>query len=162
MHPARPARAIALNKRLNLHIINDNGIETRIETRMTRKCLLRLGVVLSARDLLVFADPDKCSWHSSCTSVALSSPGSHSVSPLVTSGSEKCRLSPVLFPSLHPGCTAVHSCVWSKLKSKYRHEEFVKQRCRQTLVMAKDVLRKMSVNCQRLRSLDDNFIHVFP
>ena len=34
--PGQPARAIALNKRLNLHIINDNGIETR----MTRKCLL--------------------------------------------------------------------------------------------------------------------------
>ena len=121
-----------------------------------------LGVVLSARDLLVFADPDKCSWHSSCTSVALSSPGSHSVSPLVTYGSEKCRLSPVSFPPLHPGCTAVHSCVWSKLKSKYRHEEFVKQMRGQTLVLGQDVLRKMSVNCQRLRSLDDNFIHVFP
>lgn len=63
--PMRASRqASSGNKRLNLHIINDNGIHTDRDTSgLTQDDQEMSGVVLSARDLLVFADPDKCSWH---------------------------------------------------------------------------------------------------
>lgn len=61
--PMRASRqASSGNKRLNLHIINDNGIHTARDIG-TQDDQEMSGVVLSARDRLVFADPDKCSWH---------------------------------------------------------------------------------------------------
>ena len=79
---------------------------------MTRKCLLRLGVVLSARDLLVFADPDKCSWHSSCTSVALSSPRQ---SQCVTPGHLGVRKVPPVSSVIPLIAPRVYSCTLMRM-----------------------------------------------